>query len=116
MWSPNACSGCRADDRADAVRRHSRRSRLGASHEGAIDVRFAFTAEQLEFRDALRELLTKECSPAHVRDAWTNDTGRVPGLWDKLLDMGIVGVLASEAAGGLGLTFVDLVLLLEETG
>jgi alkylation response protein AidB-like acyl-CoA dehydrogenase len=79
-------------------------------------MRFAFTPEQLEFRDALRELLTKECSPAHVRDAWTNETGRVPGLWDKLVDMGIVGVLAPEAAGGLGLTFLDLVLLLEETG
>jgi alkylation response protein AidB-like acyl-CoA dehydrogenase len=79
-------------------------------------MKFGFSAEQLEFRDALRELLTKECSPAHVRDAWTNDTGRVPGLWDKLVDMGIVGVLASEADGGLGLTFVDLVLLLEETG
>jgi hypothetical protein len=79
-------------------------------------MRFAFTPEQLEFRDALRELLTKECSPAHVRDAWTNETGRVPGLWDKLVDMGIVGVLGPEAAGGLGLTFLDLVLLLEETG
>ncbi len=67
-------------------------------------------------RDAVRDLLAKECSPAHVRDAWTNDTGRVPGLWDKLVEMGVVGVLAPEDAGGLGLTFVDLVLLLEETG
>ena len=79
-------------------------------------MKFAFTADQYEFRDAVRELLTKECSPAHVRDAWTNDTGRVPGLWDKLVEMGVVGLLAPEAAGGLGLTYVDLVLILEETG
>ena len=60
--------------------------------------------------------LAKECSPAHVRDAWTNETGRVPGLWDRLVEVGVVGMLAPESAGGLGLTFVDLVLVLEETG
>jgi hypothetical protein len=79
-------------------------------------MKFAFTSDQYKFRDAVRELLTKECSPAHVRDAWTNDTGRVPGLWDKLVEMGVVGLLAPEAAGGLGLTYVDIVLILEETG
>ena len=82
----------------------------------ALTMRFAFTDDQLAFRDAVRELLEKECTPAHVRAAWTNDTGRVPGLWDKLVDMGVVGMLAPEASGGLGLTMVDLVLILEETG
>jgi alkylation response protein AidB-like acyl-CoA dehydrogenase len=77
---------------------------------------FAFTDEQLALRDATRDLLTKECTPAHVRDAWTNDSGRVPGLWQQLDAMGVVGLLAPERAGGLGLTFVDLVLVLEETG
>ncbi len=77
---------------------------------------FAFTDEQVALRDATRDLLTKECTPAHVRDAWTNETGRVPGLWEQLDAMGVVGLLASEADGGLGLTFVDLVLVLEETG
>jgi alkylation response protein AidB-like acyl-CoA dehydrogenase len=79
-------------------------------------MKFSFDAEQLEYRDAVRELLTKECTAAHVRDAWTNETGRVPGLWDQLVDMGVVGMLAPEGAGGLGLSFVDLVLILEETG
>jgi alkylation response protein AidB-like acyl-CoA dehydrogenase len=79
-------------------------------------MRFAFTDDQLAFRDGLRDLLAKECSPAHVREAWENDTGRVPGLWDQLVDMGVVGLLGAEADGGLGMTFVDLVLLLEESG
>jgi len=79
-------------------------------------VHFAFTDEQIALRDATRDLLTKECTPAQVRDAWTNETGRVPGLWEQLDAMGVVGLLASEADGGLGLTFVDLVLVLEETG
>jgi alkylation response protein AidB-like acyl-CoA dehydrogenase len=79
-------------------------------------MRFAFTDDQVAFRDAVRELLENECTPAHVRAAWTNDTGRVPGLWDKLIEMGVVGMLAPETEGGLGLTLVDLVLILEETG
>jgi alkylation response protein AidB-like acyl-CoA dehydrogenase len=79
-------------------------------------MRFAFTDDQVAFRDGLRDLLEKECTPAHVRDAWKNETGRIPGLWDQLVDMGVVGLLAPESSGGLGLTFVDLVLLLEETG
>jgi len=73
-------------------------------------VRFAFTVEQLAFRDAVRDMLEKECPPSAVRDAWTNDTGRVPGLWERLCRMGVVGPDAS------GLTPLDLVLVLEETG
>jgi alkylation response protein AidB-like acyl-CoA dehydrogenase len=79
-------------------------------------VRFAFTADQIAFRDAVRELLEKECTPADVRAAWTHKSHRVPGLWAKLVDMGVVGMLAPEDGGGLGLTMVDLVLILEETG
>ena len=79
-------------------------------------MRFSFSDEQLALRDATRDLLHNECTPAHVRDAWTNETGRVPGLWEQLSEMGIVGMLAPESAGGLGLAFVDLVLVLEETG
>jgi alkylation response protein AidB-like acyl-CoA dehydrogenase len=79
-------------------------------------VKFGFTADQLAFRDALRDVLAKECTPAHVRDAWTNERGRVPGLWEQLVDLGVVGMLAPADLGGMGLSFVDLVLLLEETG
>jgi alkylation response protein AidB-like acyl-CoA dehydrogenase len=79
-------------------------------------VRFSFTEDQLAFRDAVRALLDKECPPAVVRDAWTNGTGRTDVLWGRLGEMGVLGVLAPEAAGGLGLTELDLVLLLEEAG
>lgn len=79
-------------------------------------MRFAFSDDQLAFRDAVRELLQKECDAPALRAAWTNDTGRIPGLWAQLADMGVVGMLAPEDRGGLGLAFSDLVLLLEETG
>ena len=71
---------------------------------------FAFTDEQLAFRDAVRDMLEKECPPPAVRQAWVNETGRVPGLWPKLCAMGVTG---ADAAA---LSPVDLVLVLEETG
>src|SRR5450759_5642383 len=79
-------------------------------------MRFAFTEDQLAFRDTVRDLLERECPPAIVRDAWTNETGRTPTVWGHLAEMGVLGALAPESAGGLGLTFLDLVLVLEETG
>jgi alkylation response protein AidB-like acyl-CoA dehydrogenase len=78
-------------------------------------VRFAFSDEQIAMRDAVRAFLEKECPPKVVREAWTNDTGR-SGLWSRLGEMGVLGVLAPEAQGGFGGDYLDLVLLLEETG
>jgi alkylation response protein AidB-like acyl-CoA dehydrogenase len=78
-------------------------------------VRFAFSDDQLALRDAVRTFLENECPPKVVRDAWTNDTGR-SGLWPRLGEMGVLGVLAPEAQGGFGGSFLDLVLVLEETG
>lgn len=79
-------------------------------------MRFSFTEDQLAFRDAVRELLAKECPSSVVRDSWEPGAGRVGRAWDALGEMGVLGVLADESVGGLGLEFVDLVLLLEETG
>lgn len=79
-------------------------------------MRFAFTDDQYAFRDAVRDLLDRECPPGVVRDAWTNDTGRSGAAWSHLAEMGVLGALAPEAHGGLGLTLLDLVLVLEETG
>ena len=77
---------------------------------------FAFDANQLEFRDAVSGLLAEHCSPVQLRAAWENDNGRIPQLWDHLVEMGVVSLLAPESVGGLGLGYVDLVLILEASG
>ena len=79
-------------------------------------MRFGFTEDHLAFRDAVRDLLAKECPPAAVRTAWTNDTGRTATAWTALGEMGVLGALVPEAQGGLGLSEIDVVLLAEETG
>lgn len=79
-------------------------------------MRFAFTDDQLAFADAVRELLAKECTPEVVRAAWDSPDGRTPALWSQLTEMGVVGLLAPESAGGMGLSDVDLVRILAEAG
>jgi alkylation response protein AidB-like acyl-CoA dehydrogenase len=79
-------------------------------------MRFAFTDDQVAFADAVRDLLAKECPPEVVREAWTSETGRLPSLWSQLAEMGVVGMLAPEPSGGMGLADVDLVRILAEAG
>lgn len=79
-------------------------------------MRFAFTEDQLALRDAVRDLLAKECPPAEVARAWSHPTGRTRGAWDALATMGVLDALVPEADGGLGLTVLDLVLVCEEAG
>jgi alkylation response protein AidB-like acyl-CoA dehydrogenase len=94
-------------------------------------MRFAFTDDQIEFRDAVRDLLAKECPPEVVRAAWPDgtdahgarkgegaraDADRVAKVWRDLAEMGVLGIGVSEANGGLGMAEIDWVLLAEETG
>jgi alkylation response protein AidB-like acyl-CoA dehydrogenase len=96
-----------------------------------LSVRFAFTDDQIALRDAVRDLLAKECPPEVVRAAWPDganahgtrtgegaraDAEQVFKVWAGLADMGVLGVAVSEAGGGLGLDEVDWVLLAEESG
>jgi len=79
-------------------------------------VDFRFSEEQLLFRDSLRDVLSKEAAPERIRELWDSDTGRDPALWRQLGELGFIGVLAPEAAGGLGLGETDFVLLAETCG
>lgn len=72
-------------------------------------MQFAFTDDQLAFRDAVRDLLARECPPSVVREAWTNENGRTATLWKRLGDMGVLGA-------ALELSDLDLVLVFEESG
>ena len=78
-------------------------------------MRFALTSEQLEFRDAVRSVLTKECTPADLRAAYDAPSWRT-ARWSTLADLGVLGMTVPEARGGLGLGMVDVVVVLEEAG
>jgi alkylation response protein AidB-like acyl-CoA dehydrogenase len=81
-----------------------------------VTVRFCFDEEQLRFQESVRGMLAKECSPERLRALSTSETGRSPELWTKLAEIGLLGLLVPEQHLGLGLSEVDAVLALEETG
>jgi alkylation response protein AidB-like acyl-CoA dehydrogenase len=79
-------------------------------------MRFAFTDDQKLFADSLREFLAAECPAARVREVWESGDGHDAKLWGQLAEMGVLGMLAPESAGGMGASDVDVVLLAEELG
>jgi len=79
-------------------------------------VDFTFSAEQDDFRAAVRTTLASEAPSAYVRAMIEDPVGVTPALWATMADLGWLGVLVPESAGGLGLGLVDLVVLQEELG
>jgi alkylation response protein AidB-like acyl-CoA dehydrogenase len=79
-------------------------------------MRFAFEEEQLRFRDSVRGTLERVCPPAAVRAVWEREQAHDGKRWKALADLGVLGLLVPEHAGGLGLDETSLVLPLEEAG
>jgi alkylation response protein AidB-like acyl-CoA dehydrogenase len=77
---------------------------------------FQFSEDQLLLQQTVRDFLRGECPSQWLREQWTTPTGRSPGFWSKLAEIGLPGLLVPEAQGGLGLGEIDLVLVLEEVG
>jgi len=77
---------------------------------------FTFSAEQDDFRQAVRTTLGAEAPSTYVRAMIEDPVGVTPGLWETMAGLGWLGVLIPESAGGLGLGLVDLVVLQEELG
>ena len=77
---------------------------------------FAFSPEQEEFRQSVRNALANEAPPEYVRAMLEDPVGTSPELWSTMAGLGWLGVLVPVEHGGLGLGMVDLVVLQEELG
>jgi alkylation response protein AidB-like acyl-CoA dehydrogenase len=77
---------------------------------------FTFSEEQEDFRRAVATTLAAEVPSTYVRAMLEDEVGVTPELWSKMAELGWLGVLVPESAGGLGLGLVDLVVLQEELG
>ncbi len=75
-----------------------------------------FTEEQKMLKGTVRDFLTTECPKTRVRELEEDETGYSPELWKKMAELGWMGIIIPEEYGGLGLTFQDLTVLLEEMG
>ena len=71
---------------------------------------------QQMLKNSAREFLERECPTSFVRAMEEDSKGYTPELWKKIADLGWLGLPFPEEYGGLGLSYLDLTMLLEEMG
>jgi alkylation response protein AidB-like acyl-CoA dehydrogenase len=77
---------------------------------------FGFNKEQKLIKSSAREFLEKEFPKDVVRELEDSEEGYSPELWQKIAELGWIGLDIPEEYDGMGMSFLDLVILLEETG
>ncbi len=77
---------------------------------------FDLSDDQLALRDGARELLDRRAAPSHVRKTVEAGGGTDVALWQAMVDQGWTGIEIAEERGGLGLSTVEVAVLLEEVG
>lgn len=75
-----------------------------------------FSEEQEMLRTTARDFLTNECPAELVKQLAEDEKGYSPEMWKKMAELGWMGLTFPEEYDGMGMTFLDLVVLLEETG
>jgi len=79
-------------------------------------VDLGLSEEQEILKTSARDFLAKECSKELVKELDESDTGYSAEMWQKMAELGWMGLVFPEEYGGSGGTFLDLVVLLEEMG
>ncbi len=77
---------------------------------------FGFSEEQEVLRGEARKLLDEACPLSSVRELCETPAGHSADLWKQLGELGWLGLIVPELHGGAGLGWLDLIVLLEETG
>lgn len=77
---------------------------------------FGFTEQQDMLRSMARDFLARECPKSRVREMEGDEKGFDPQLWHGMAELGWLGLILPEEYGGMGGSFTDLVILMEEMG
>ena len=75
-----------------------------------------FSDEHALLRLLSRGLLADNCPPAAVRKVLDGDAEYDAELWQKVVEMGWTATVIPEEFGGLGLSYLELVVIAEELG
>jgi alkylation response protein AidB-like acyl-CoA dehydrogenase len=75
-----------------------------------------FTETQEILKQMARDFLATECPKTLVRKLEQSEEGYSSEVWKKMAELGWMGLIIPEEYGGIGYTFQDLVVLLEEIG
>lgn len=78
---------------------------------------FSITEDQQSLQALAKQILTEQATHDHLKsleaESWSVFDR---ALWQKLADAGITGIAVPEAAGGAGLGFIEVGLILEQVG
>ena len=77
---------------------------------------FGFSDEQEMLRQSARSMLEHECPSTRVRELMDDARGYAPQMWRRMAELGWLGLVISEAAGGAGLGYIEMAVLAEEMG
>lgn len=75
-----------------------------------------FTEEQQMLRSSAKSFVKNECSNEKVREIEDSETGYSKEIWNKMAELGWMGIVFPEEYGGYGGNFTDLIVLMEEIG
>jgi len=75
-----------------------------------------FTEEQEMLRKSASDFLAAECPKTKVRELEEDEKGYSPEIWKKMAGLGWMGLVIPEEYDGMGMTFQDLTILLEQMG
>jgi alkylation response protein AidB-like acyl-CoA dehydrogenase len=82
-----------------------------------VAVNFAFSEEQEELRRVVRQFLDDKSPEAAVREQMDTERGFDDAVWAQMGEqMGLQGLIVPEEYGGMGYTYVELIVVLEEMG
>ena len=78
---------------------------------------FAFSEEQEELRNIVRQFLDAKSPEAAVREQMETEKGYDDAVWSQMSEqLGLQSLIVPEEFGGSGYSYVELIVVLEEMG
>jgi alkylation response protein AidB-like acyl-CoA dehydrogenase len=74
------------------------------------------TEEQEMLKTSVKDFIAAECPKSKVREMQEDRVGHSPELWKKMAALGWMGLLIPEKYEGMGLSFQDGMVVMEEMG
>ncbi len=81
---------------------------------GAL-MQFELDDDQVNLQETVRAIIAKECSPAFVRSV-VDDQADPSAWWQTMVELYWPALAIDESTGGLGMTWIELAILVEELG
>jgi alkylation response protein AidB-like acyl-CoA dehydrogenase len=92
-------------------------SSVAASNNREILMNFAFSEEQDQLRQFVRQFLDDKAPEAAVREQMDTEAGYDAAVWSQMAEqLGLQSLIVPEAHGGQGFGYVELIVVLEEMG